>query len=379
MPRLDRTPDQEFLAHTTARYLDAVAGADTLRGLRDDATGFDPGYWQQGCQIGWTSLLVSEGAGGGSVSGHGLIDLTLLAYEFGRHASPGPLAAANVAAAALDGHPEGPLAAVLSGTELATWAHEETGPWGQITTTATIEGDQAVVTGRKRPVESAAQARWLLVSAIYDGDPVVVLVPSTAGGVSVAPMKTLDLTRRFAAVGLDEVRVPAAAVLARPIGRMLDQALVIQCAESVGAMQRAFDMTVEWAFDRYSFGRPLASYQALKHRFADMKAWLEGSHAILDAAADAVDAGAADASMLAAAAKAFIGEYGTELMQQCVQLHGGIGVTFDHDLHIFLRRVALNRMLFGTPADHRLRLGDDALSPEGETLIEHAPWAGSLR
>jgi alkylation response protein AidB-like acyl-CoA dehydrogenase len=129
-------------------------------------------------------------------------------------------------------------------------------------------------------------------------------------------------------------------------------------AESVGAMQTAFDMTVEWAFDRYSFGRPLASYQELKHRFADLKTWLEASHAIADASAVAVAAGAPDAGELASAAKAYIGHYGAELLQDCVQIHGGIGVTFEHDLHLFLRRVTLNRALLGTPAEHRRRIVD---------------------
>ena len=125
-------------------------------------------------------------------------------------------------------------------------------------------------------------------------------------------------------------------------------AVVIANAESVGAMQAAFDMTVEWAFDRYSFGRPLASYQALKHRFADMKAWLEASHAISD------DGGrsrspqrAPDAAELVSAAKAFVGDYGSELLQDCVQIHGGIGVTFEHDLHLSFRRHTVNRALHG--------------------------------
>ena len=123
-------------------------------------------------------------------------------------------------------------------------------------------------------------------------------------------------------------------------------------------MQAGFDMTVEWAFDRYSFGRPLASYQALKHRFADMKSWLEASHAISDAAAAASSTGSAEAGELVSAAKAFIGDYGSELLQECVQFHGGIGVTFEHDLHLFLRRHTLNRALYGTPAEHRQRLAD---------------------
>jgi alkylation response protein AidB-like acyl-CoA dehydrogenase len=131
---------------------------------------------------------------------------------------------------------------------------------------------------------------------------------------------------------------------------------VLVTAEAVGAMQRAFDMTVEWAFDRYSFGRPLASYQELKHRFADMKSWLEAAHAVSDAAAASVQDGAPDAAELVSIAKAFVGHYGVELLQDCVQLHGGIGVTYEHDLHLFLRRVVLDAGLHGTAAEHRQRI-----------------------
>ena len=129
-------------------------------------------------------------------------------------------------------------------------------------------------------------------------------------------------------------------------------------------MQAAFDMTVAWAFDRYSFGRPLASYQELKHRFADMLTWLEAGHAISDAATQAVATQAADAPELVSAAKAFIGEFGGELIQDCVQIHGGIGVTFDHDIHLYLRRHTVNRALYGTASEHRQRLADLVQWPE---------------
>jgi alkylation response protein AidB-like acyl-CoA dehydrogenase len=133
-------------------------------------------------------------------------------------------------------------------------------------------------------------------------------------------------------------------------------------------MQRAFDMTRSWLADRYSFGRPLESYQAIKHRFADLLSWLEASHAISDAAAEALDAGSPDAAELVSAAKAYIGHYGAELLQDCVHLHGGIGVTFEHDLHLFLRRVTVNRALFGTPAQHQRHVGELASQrkPVGE-------------
>jgi len=191
-----------------------------------------------------------------------------------------------------------------------------------------------------------------------------VLVPAGTSGVSLAPMQSVDLTRRFSVVTFDDVRLPATAVIGgvgsadEQVDRQLERAVAIACAESVGAMQAGFDMTVEWAFDRYSFGRPLASYQELKHRFADMKTWLEASHAVSDAATGAVAGGSPDARELLSAAKSFIGDYGSELLQDCVQIHGGIGVTFDHDLHLYLRRHTVNRALFGTPADHRQRLAD---------------------
>jgi alkylation response protein AidB-like acyl-CoA dehydrogenase len=124
---------------------------------------------------------------------------------------------------------------------------------------------------------------------------------------------------------------------------------------------------VEWSFDRYTFGRPLASYQALKHRFADMLSWLEASHAASATSCHAAQERHATADERLSAAKAFIGEYGAELLQDCVQMHGGIGVTFEHDLHLFLRRVLVNRSFAGSPTDHRQRI---AMLWHGEAAIE---------
>jgi alkylation response protein AidB-like acyl-CoA dehydrogenase len=366
------TPDQESLRETTDRFLAKEMPASSLRAARHDPAGFNRGFWRAGADLGWTSLLVSEAAGGGSVSGRGLVDLSLLAFEFGRHASPGPLGAANAVASALGEDPgEVPaevLAGIVSGHIIPGWAHEERGRFGSLGVTIEPAGAEVTVRGLKRPVESAAQAEWLLVSGVTGNGRSLVLVPSSADGVSIEPLQSADLTRRFATVAFDGVRVPLRNVVGEPAGagpaldRLVDQALVVNCAESVGALQAGFDLTVEWAFDRYSFGRPLASYQALKHRFADMKAWLEASHALSDEAALAVDGGQPDGATLAAAAKAFVGHYGGELLQDCVQIHGGIGVTFEHDLHLYLRRLSVNRMLLGSPADHRLRLGDTALA-----------------
>lgn len=367
---LDLSPDQQFFRETTARFLGEHVPPDVLRRLREDPSGFDPDYWQRGSALGWTSLLVSEAQGGGTISGRGLVDLSVIAYEFGAHAAPGPLGAANVVAAALDAdglHRGGLVSGLLAGTSLATWCLAEGPPHdrlGAITLEIRADGDDVILRGIKRPVESAAQATHLLVTGTTDGGLTQVVVPSDAPGISISPLRTVDLTRRFSSVAFADVRVPGDAVVGQiakaeaDVERQLQHALVIQNAESVGAMQKVFDLTVDWAFDRYSFGRSLASYQALKHRFAFMKAWLETSHALSDEAAEAVWSGAPDAAELVSAASAFIGHYGSELAQDCVQIHGGIGVTFEHDLHLYFRRLTVNRALLGTPAEHRRRVGD---------------------
>ncbi len=366
---LELSSEQELFRGTTARFLEEHASVAGLRRLRHDPAGFASDYWRRGVELGWTSLLVSEADGGAAISSSGLVDLTILAYEFGRHAAPGPLVSTNVVAGALSaaGGDKDLLAGLLSGTSIATWCFSEGAPHEgifDIGTRVAVEGTELVVNGVKRPVESANKASHLLVTGRTGDGLTQVIVPATSRGVSVVPMQGVDLTKRFSVVRFEDVRVPATNVVgavgkaAVDVERQLHNALVILVAEAVGAMQRAFDMTVEWAFERYSFGRPLASYQALKHRFAHMATCLQASHAIADDAARAVAEGRPDAAEIVSAAKAYVGEHGAELLQECVQLHGGIGVTFEHDLHLFLRRVTLARTLFGTPDAHRRRLAE---------------------
>jgi alkylation response protein AidB-like acyl-CoA dehydrogenase len=374
------TEEQEFFRATTERFLLEHAPPDTLRRLRDVPAGFERDYWRRGAELGWTSLLVDDAHGGGTISGAGLVDLSLVAYEFGHHAAPGPLTPTNVVASALSAHgapgdQAEVLAGLLSGEAIATWCAPGLGARpDEWRTGVEVEsaGEALVLRGSVRPVEHAGQADHLLVTADDDGGLTQVLVPADAEGLSVAALQTVDLSRRFGAVTLDGVRVGADAVVGRrgeasaDVARQLRSAVTILNAEAVGAMQAAFDMTVEWSFDRYSFGRPLASYQALKHRFADMMSWLQAGHAISDTACAAAQAGAANADELASAAKAFIGPYGGELIQDCVQLHGGIGVTFEHDLHLYLRRLTVNRSLAGTPREHQRRIAGIVEAREGE-------------
>lgn len=368
---LSISDDQRLLMDTTRRFLAENAPPSQLRAWRAEPAGCGPEFWPQGAELGWTSLLVPADAGGGSVSGKGVADLALIAHEFGRNAAPGPIIAANVVAAALGSRgtaaqQDHELAQILAG-ETVSWCHEEPGPQGIFAAATSVlesSGDGYRLTGAKAPAEHGAQAACFLVSARSDGGITQVLVPRDAPGVTVAPLEGIDLNRRFAEVRFDRTPVAPEAVVgeaggaAAAVERQIQLALVIQVHEMVGAMERAFEMTLEWSLDRYSFGRPLASYQEIKHRFADMKSWLEASHALADAAARAVQTNAGDAGELASAAKSYIAQHGTELGQDCVQIHGGLGLTFEHDIHLFLRRIALGAATLGTARHHRLRLAD---------------------
>jgi alkylation response protein AidB-like acyl-CoA dehydrogenase len=364
---LDLTPDQELLRDTTRKFLHATVPLTAVRALTENPAGFDRGWWQRGAELGWTSLLVAERRGGGSISGAGLRDLALIAEEMGAMVSPGPLIATNVVAQTLSRDASEELASLvlpslLSGESVATWCVAEPGREltpDEMTLRARRDGADFVLDGAKRPVDAGGQADWLLVTATAPEGLSQFLVPSSAPGVRVTPLRGLDLVRRHAEIGFEGVRVPSSAVVGVLGGAsvsfeaQLQTALVLQCAEIVGAADRVFDFTVQYAFDRSSFGRALASYQALKHRFADMKLWLESAHAITVDATRAVQDCAPDAGEVVRIAKAYVAERCPELIQDCIQMHGGIGVTWEHDLHLYLRRAVLHRQTYGDPIQHR--------------------------
>jgi alkylation response protein AidB-like acyl-CoA dehydrogenase len=254
------------------------------------------------------------------------------------------------------------LTGLISGDAVAAWCVAEPGgTWGAADR-ATVAAERTsagwALSGTKSPVEAAVGADHLLVVARTPSGPAQFLLPATAPGVTITPLRSLDFTRRYAEVRFDHAEVGSDGAVgdAADVEHQLQVALALQCAETVGVVDRTFSFTIEYAFDRYTFGRALASYQALKHRFADMKTWLEACHATAGAAADAVQAGSADAARLVSVAAAYIGDRSTAIIQDCVQMHGGIGVTWEHDIHLFLRRATVNRATYGAPHDHRERV-----------------------
>ncbi|MFC7886397.1 acyl-CoA dehydrogenase family protein [Streptomyces sp. NPDC057376] len=366
------SPDQRLFRESAKGHLEKEYSLDRVRGMKDGEPRWSRQWWSKGADLGWAAALVPEELGGGSVSGEGVRDLSLLAEELGTGVAPGPLLPVNVVLAGLvAAQGRGPdhsaeIEALVAGESVATWAVYEPGAeWAPLeaSLSATRDGDSFLLQGVKDRVQEADQADLLLVTANTPGGLAQFLVPTSAPGVSVSPQWSLDLSRSFSEVRLDEVRVGGEALVGTPgeketVERQLQIAVVIQCSEMCAALDRAFALTTQWAFDRYSFGRPLASYQALKHRIADMRTWLEACHATTQAAAAAVQEQSPQAARLVSTAKSYVGDRSLVILQDCVQLHGGIGVTWEHALHLYLRRATLDQAHYGTPQDHRLRLAD---------------------
>jgi alkylation response protein AidB-like acyl-CoA dehydrogenase len=379
---LGLTDDQQFFQETTRKFLEQEAPLTTVRALAESVDGFDRAWWARGAELGWTSFLVPEADGGGSLSGEGVVDLAIVAEEMGRLVSPGPLVATNVVASAVaaSGTPElraEVLPGIVAGTVIGAWCIA--GPGGGwdargVAVSAARDGDAVVLDGISTPVEAAGQADELLVTARTDGGLTQCLVAADAAGVHVEPLDGVDLVRRFAAVHLDGVHVDPGRVVgeaggaAEAVEQQLHLTIALQCAETVGALDRVIELTLEYLADRSSFGRPLASYQAIKHRFADMKMWLEGSHGVTELAVQAVQDDDPETAEIVSAAAAYLGDHASEILQECTQLHGGIGVTWEHDLHLYLRRVTLYRNLFGTPAQHRERIAARLLTRDPEVV-----------
>jgi alkylation response protein AidB-like acyl-CoA dehydrogenase len=369
--RFDASEEQQQLQAITRRFLEDSVPLTTVRmwGEKSPA-GFDRDWWRRAADLGWTSLLVPESQGGSSTAGSGLADLAIVAEEHGRLVSPGPLLPTSIAAWTLAlavasgaaGDARAVLDATLSGEAVPAWVvGESVESWvtaaPAVTATASA-GGSLELTGTARAIESGAHGDWLVVAARSADGVIHLLVPAETRGVQRQRIGSLDLVRRHADIEFDRVVVPDTCVLidagrgAAVRARQGQIAHVLQCAEMVGAAARAFELTLEYAGERSSFGRPLASYQVLKHRMADMKLWIEASQAAVEGAVAGVMLDSPTAAQLVSTAKLYVGRKAADIVQDCIQIHGGIGVTWEHDLHLYVRRVTTNRQLMGTPADH---------------------------
>ena len=367
---LELNEDQEFFRDTTRKFLESETPLTVVRELYETRDGFDRAWWSQAAELGWTSLFVPEQLGGGSLSGRPTCDAVIVAEEIGRLVGPGPFVPVNVVAGTIarSGSEQQQAAVIpglLSGESIAAWALcEASGNWADeaITTTATVEGDEIVLDGSKYFVEAIGVADHILVTArTGDGLTQLIVGPDTAG-VTVTRGRSIDMTRRFGSVAFDNVRLPLDAVVGEvggaqeDVARQRNLAIALQCAGLVGVADRTLEFTIEYGRDRIAFGRPIVSFQALKHRIADMSVLLEGAKAVSDALAAAIDDGDESVDRLASVTKAYVGEHALDIVDDCVQITGGIGVTWEHDIHLYNRRAALDRALYGAPEEHKYHL-----------------------
>jgi alkylation response protein AidB-like acyl-CoA dehydrogenase len=364
------SPEKILFASTTQAFLLKEAPLRHVRELHADGVSFELLWWRRAAELGWAGLLVPEELGGGSVSGDGVADLAMVAEQLGKTVAPGPLYPVSVVLAGLvecagAGAHADTIESLVSGETVASWAVCEPGRgWAPLdpSVTATRIDAGYRIDGVKDRVEAGAQSAVLLVVARCGDGVRQFLVPADAPGVGITEQQSVDLVKRYARVHFDGVVVDESAAVGTAaettalIERQSQIAQVLQCAEVVGVVATVFDFTVQWALDRHTFGRPLASYQALKHGFADMKLWLEACRATTAAAVADVGARSPVAGVSASIAKSYVGEMAGRIVQGCVQMHGGIGVTWEHDLHLYLRRVALYRSTFGTPEEHNMRV-----------------------
>ena len=384
----DLTDDQTLFRDTAVSFIEAELPVAGTRELHDDPLGYDPSWLRKSAELGWFAMMVPEAEGGGSVSGAGLLDAAIIAEQLGRFVQPGPFIPMNVVAAAIAAagsaaQREALLPPIVTGERVVTWAFADAhGNWDAgAGVQARRDGDDLVLSGTRGCVQDAISADTLLVAASLDGAPVQLLVPASAPGVTIRPLRALDLSRRFADVEFDAVRVGRDDVLGTggtgPLDAQLLNAVVLTCADTIGAIDALFTMTVAYARQRIAFGRPIGSFQAIKHILADQALYLEACKAAAVAAATAVQAAAPDAGEVASMAAAYIGDVACDIAQECLQVHGGTGYAWEHDLHLYLRRVRSNSLLFGEPSWHRERVCAFPAADGSLPVSESAPATAS--
>src|SRR6478609_9742065 len=371
----DLTDEQQAIKATAKGFLAARYKSERIRELADSDTGFDQAEWAEMAELGWTGLALPEEWGG---QGLGIVDLAVLFEEMGYSLAPSPLFSNTIVGMALalcgsDDQRERYLRPLATGEKRgvpALWDAGSPATPGGFTLEAKADGDDLVLDGEKVLVPDAASADFFAV-ATADGRRH--LVDAGADGVTVVPEPSIDLTRRLSSVRFDGVRVaaqdsmPAEAADYYPVFFRLCVALA---AESTGIAQRTMEMSVEYAKDRKQFDRPIGAYQAVSHRCAQMLLETENSRSAVYGAAWAADAEPDSLSLAASMAKAYSAEAGWHVPDASIQVHGGIGFTWEHDLHFFLKRGRANAAMLGDAKWHRERVAEAVLA--GETAPANA-------
>ena len=361
--------EQEDFRQAVRTTLEREAPSSYVRAMIDDPVGVTPALWETMAGLGWLGVLAPETAGG---LGLGLVDLVVLQEELGTLPFPGPFLSSAVlaTAAAVRLGADELLPDLVSGRRRGTVAVEEPGhgsPLATVRTRAVATGgpaDSYLLEGTKPLVLDGEAADWALVVARHETGLGAFLLESPGG----EPVPGLDVTRKLARVVLDG---RPARRIGRPgdqsvvLARVLDDLAVAVCAELVGTTERALHMAVDYAQNRVQFDRPIATFQVIKHKAADMLHRLELARVATHYAAWASDADDPERERAAAMAKGFVAEAADYVTAECIQIHGGVGFTWDVDAHLLYRRAKQDDVLFGSQGYQRQRLADLILGPVG--------------
>jgi alkylation response protein AidB-like acyl-CoA dehydrogenase len=361
------TAEQEELRRSVRRFLADKSPTSEVRRLMGSGESGDPDVWAQlSSQLGLTALVIPEEHGG---LGYGPVELALVLEEMGAALLVSPffatvaLAAQALLAAGDAASQARWLPGIAAGSTTATLAvSDDGGAWDLSAIAATSEAtdDGWSVTGTKSFVVDGDTADLLLVAAWANSELELFAVDAGAPGLTRTRHETLDPTRHLARLELDHV--PAVPLRLRDsadlLERTADLVAVALAAEQVGGAQRCLDMAVDYAKVRVQFGRPIGSFQAIKHKLADTMLEVESARSAAAYAASVVVEGGPEASVAASLAKSYCSEAFTHAAKENIQVHGGIGFTWEHDAHLYLKRAKSSELLFGSPLQHRTRLAD---------------------
>jgi len=365
------TEEQEMLKTMARDFLEKECPKTHVRAMMDDEKGYSPEIWQKMAEVGWLGLVLPEEYGGAEMN---FRDLTILCEEMGRALLPSPfistlfLVGLPILAAGTEEQQQEFLPKIASGEIICTLAAlEESGDlWADdIQTKAVLNGDDYLINGTKLFVPDARSADYILCAARTrratnsEEGITLFLVDAKEWGIYMTPLKTMDETRKLCEVSFTDVAVPARNILGElhqgwPILKQAAlQATIALCAEMVGGGEMVLDMTVNYAKDRIAFGVPIGSFQAIKHKCADMLTLLEYARSLMEGAAEAIKDDSPDASVIVSMAKSFCGDTYKQVTNEGIQIHGGIGFTWDHDMHLYFKRARSSDTAFGDSNYHR--------------------------
>jgi alkylation response protein AidB-like acyl-CoA dehydrogenase len=357
------TEEQEELRKTVRSFLDSKSPETAVREQMETEKGFDDAVWSQmGEQMGLQGLAIPEEFGG---SGYSFIELGIVLEEMGRALLCAPyfstvvLAANTLLQSGDDAAKKAYLPGIASGETIATLAFTEpSGKWDEsgITAEATASGDGFTITGTKSFVLDGHTANLILVAARTAKGVSLFAVDADASGLTRTPLSTMDQTRKQAKLEFDAT--PATLIGTEGAGwdvlsTVLDLAAIGLAAEQVGGAQKVLDMAVEYAKVRVQFGRPIGSFQAIKHKCADMLLEVESAKSAayygMWCASEMND----ELPSVASLAKAYCSEAYFHATAENIQIHGGIGFTWEHPAHLYFKRAKSSELLFGDPTYHR--------------------------